>query len=63
MYLGMALLLIGLSIYNGLIIGLIFVPLFIAYITFFQIKSEEVAMINIFGDDYRTYMQKVRRWI
>lgn len=63
MYLGMVIFLIGLSIYNGLIIGLIFVPLFIAYISFFQIKPEEAAMIKIFGDDYRTYMQKVRRWI
>ena len=63
MYLGMLLFLLGLSIYNGLIVGLIFLPLFVGYITFFQIIPEESAMIEIFGEDYKAYMKKVRRWI
>ena len=63
MYLGMLLFLLGLSIYNGLIVGLVFLPLFVGYITFFQIIPEESAMIEIFGEDYKTYMKKVRRWI
>ena len=63
MYLGMLLFLLGLSIYNGLIVGLVFLPLFIGYITFFQIIPEENAMIKIFGEDYKAYMKKVRRWI
>ena len=63
MYLGMLLFLLGLSIYNGLIVGLIFLPLFVGYITFFQIIPEERAMIKIFGEDYKAYMKKVRRWI
>ena len=63
MYLGMLLFLLGLSIYNGLIVGLVFLPLFVGYITFFQIIPEERAMIEIFGEDYKAYMKKVRRWI
>ena len=63
MYLGMLLFLFGLSIYNGLIVGFVFLPLFVGYITFFQIIPEESAMIEIFGEDYKAYMKKVRRWI
>ena len=63
MYLGMLLFLLGVSIYNGLIVGLVFLPLFVGYITFFQIIPEERAMIKIFGEDYKAYMKKVRRWI
>ena len=63
MYLGMLLFLLGLSIYNGLIVGLVILPLFVGYITFFQIIPEENAMIKIFGEDYKAYMKKVRRWI
>ena len=63
MYLGMLLFLLGLSIYNGLIVGLIFLPLFVGYITYFQIIPEENAMLEIFGDEFTLYMKKVRRWI
>ena len=63
MYLGMLLFLLGLSIYNGLIVGLVLLPLFVGYITFLQIIPEENAMIKIFGEDYKAYMKKVRRWI
>ena len=63
MYLGMLLFLLGLSIYNGLIVGLIFLPLFVGYITYFQIIPEENAMLEIFGEEFTVYMKKVRRWI
>ena len=63
MYLGMLLFLLGLSIYNGLIVGLVFLPLFVGYITFFQIIPEENAMLDIFGEEFKVYMKKVRRWI
>ena len=63
MYLGMLLFLLGLSIFNGLIVGLIFLPLFVGYITYFQIIPEENAMLEIFGEEFTLYMKKVRRWI
>jgi len=49
MYLGMALLLIGLSLKFNLIGGFIFTTLFILFITYFQIRPEEKAMHKIFG--------------
>jgi len=62
MYLGMLLLLFGLSVFKGLIVGFIFLPLFVLYITIFQIIPEEEAMLNLFGEDYKSYSNKVRRW-
>ena len=63
MYLGMLLLLFGLSVFKGLIAGFIFLPLFALYITIFQIIPEEEAMLNLFGEDYKSYSNKVRRWL
>ena len=63
MYLGMALILLGLSLKFNIIGGLIFTALFILYITSFQIKPEEKAMQKIFGEEFLSYKNKVRRWL
>ena len=63
MYLGMALILLGLSLKFNLIGGLIFTALFILFITNFQIKPEEKAMQKIFGEEFLSYKNKVRRWL
>ena len=63
MYLGMALILLGLSLKFNLIGGLIFTALFILFITNFQIKLEEKAMQKIFGEEFLSYKNKVRRWL
>ena len=63
MYLGMALMLLGLSLKFNLIGGLIFTALFILYITSFQIKPEERAMQKIFGEEFLSYKNRVRRWL
>ena len=63
MYLGMALILLGLSLKFNLIGGLIFTALFILFITNFQIKPEEKAMQKIFGEEFVNYKNKVRRWL
>lgn len=63
MYLGMALILLGGIIRIGnptTIIGLMF---FVWYLTQFQIKPEEDALVDLFGDEYRDYCRRVRRWI
>ena len=44
-------------------LALLLVPVFIWYLTEFQIKPEERALTALFGDDYRAYCQKVRRWL
>lgn len=63
MYLGMVIILLGVSIYNGVYIGVIILPCFIFYITEFQIKPEEKAMEEIFAGDYTDYLKRVRRWL
>ena len=63
MYLGMLLILLGWTLYQGHPAGLLPLAGFIAYITVFQIKPEERAMISLFGQDYKDYMTKVRRWL
>ncbi len=63
MYLGMLFILTGFVIFKGHAGG--FLPLagFVAFITVFQIKPEEEAMIAKFGEAYKDYMTKVRRWL
>ena len=63
MYLGMVIILLGVSIYNGVYIGIIILPCFIFYITELQIKPEEEAMVEIFAGDYTDYLKRVRRWL
>lgn len=63
MYLGMALALIGYGIYlaNGAVF--LMIPVFVLYMSRFQIVPEERAMLEKFGDDYQAYIARVRRWI
>ncbi len=63
MYLGMAILLVGWGIWLGNAASIALVLLFTGFITRFQIKPEEAALSDSFGDDYRAYCAKVRRWI
>ncbi|MEW6982627.1 isoprenylcysteine carboxylmethyltransferase family protein [Colwelliaceae bacterium 6471] len=63
MYLGMLLLLVALSLYLGNFIAFLVLPVFVWYITKYQIKPEEKALQRLFGSEYQTYMDNVRRWI
>ena len=63
MYLGLLLVLIGISIILNPIGGLFLIPLFILYLNIFQIIPEENAMINLFKDEFLEYKENVRRWI
>ena len=64
MYLGLASILLASCFYFSSLLGIIvYVPLFIFYITVFQIIPEEESMKTIFNDDYLDYCSKVRRWI
>ena len=63
MYLGLLLILFGISISQNLIGGLLIVPSFILYINHFQIIPEESAMLDLFKDDFLKYKENVRRWI
>lgn len=63
MYLGMLLMLIGFCYFLSALSSFIMVPLFVFYITAFQIKPEEVMLEAKFGDVYSHYKQSVRRWL
>lgn len=63
MYLGMLILLTAYVLKTGNPINLIPVMAFVWSMTEFQIKPEEEALKEIFGEDYQTYLSETRRWI
>ena len=63
MYLGLAFVLLGWAIYLANLAALLLVPAFVAYMTRFQVKPEERALLEKFGSNFAEYMAVVRRWI
>jgi protein-S-isoprenylcysteine O-methyltransferase Ste14 len=63
MYLGLAATLFGLAIFFGSIVMLLAPAVFFAVIDRMVIPREEETMERLFGQDYRDYMYRVRRWI
>ncbi len=63
MYLGMLLFLIGPALQFNPVGGIPMAFLFALYMNAFQIPPEESALSEIFGEEYREYAKKVRRWI
>ena len=63
MYLGLAVLLSGWGVWLGNFLALTLIGFFVWYITEFQIKPEEAALREKFGEDYDAYCVRVRRWI
>ena len=63
MYLGLLLLLSAWALYHGNFLGFVVLPVFVYYITVFQIMPEELVMQQRFTDQYSAYKAKVRRWL
>lgn len=63
MYLGLLLLLMAWGFYLQNMAVFVVLPLFVLYINRFQIMPEERMMLKLFGADFITYTQQVRRWI
>ncbi len=63
MYLGMVLVLVGFAIALGSITPFLLIPEFIVVIHLLFIVNEEKQLHDTFGDDYRDYQTRVRRWI
>lgn len=63
MYLGMTLILLGGALKLGTIGALLPVPLFPLVIQNRFIIPEERFLEETFGDEYRAYCQRVRRWL
>ncbi|MFN0263095.1 methyltransferase family protein [Tepidamorphus sp. 3E244] len=62
-YLGFALILFGVALWLGTLPGLLAVPAFMWAVTSFVILDEEAMLEREFGDAYRDYKSRVRRWI
>lgn len=62
MYLAFAGVLLAQTIYLGWPVGVLWVVVFVVYLTEWQIKPEEAALIERFGEVYCAYLKKVRRW-
>lgn len=63
MYLGMVIALSGLFILLGSIAPFVIIPIFIWLMEKKFISMEEKALEETFGEAYRQYKRKVRRWI
>ena len=63
MYLGLALCLAGLALWLGTTTPLLVIPLFVLVITLGFIRREERRLEERFGEPYRHYRARVRRWI
>lgn len=62
MYVGIAFVLIGWFVAVGSLSAIAGLPLFVWYITRFQIVPEERALSAKFGAEYTDYLKGVRRW-
>ncbi|NYZ67489.1 isoprenylcysteine carboxylmethyltransferase family protein [Endozoicomonas sp. SM1973] len=63
MYVGFAILLMGWSVLLSNVYSLLLVFGFICYLNRYQIKAEEQALENLFGEKYLTYKKRVSRWL
>ena len=64
MYLGLTLILLAACFYFNSFLGIIiYFPLFVCYITIFQILPEEDALKKLYNEEYMKYCSNVRRWI
>jgi protein-S-isoprenylcysteine O-methyltransferase Ste14 len=63
MYLSLLLYLLAWSVYLSTWLAVLFVPVFVVYITEFQIKPEERTLSSLFGAEYASYKERVRRWL
>jgi protein-S-isoprenylcysteine O-methyltransferase Ste14 len=63
MYLGWALTLFAWALYLGNLLALTALPMFVWYITRFQIAPEERILLSLFGSEFVSYTAKVRRWV
>jgi len=63
MYLGMALLLLGLAMLLGTATPFVWVPVFILIVELRYIPVEERMLADTFGPDWDRYKKRTRRWL
>jgi protein-S-isoprenylcysteine O-methyltransferase Ste14 len=63
MYVGLLLTLLAWAVFLANPFALLWVVLFVLYITRFQITPEERVLVSLFGAEYEAYKGRVRRWV
>ena len=63
MYAGLLFILAGWALWLGSLTSVVVIALFVLAITELQIKPEEKALRELFGEDYEQYCRQVRRWV
>lgn len=63
MYVSLVMYLLAWAVYLSSWLALAFLPVFVLYISRFQIRPEERALESLFGEAYTAYKQKVPRWL
>lgn len=63
MYIGMFILILGLSLFSTNVIALVLPIIFLILVRFIFIIKEEQIMLDTFGEEYFEYKRTVRRWI
>ena len=62
-YLGILLALAGWAVYVSNAAAALLLPVFVAYLTRYQIRPEERVLLAKFGSPFEQYLSRVRRWI
>lgn len=62
MYVGMLLILMAWAVWLASLTNVLAIILWVQTITYLQIKPEEEALSQLFGEQYLEYCQRVRRW-
>lgn len=62
-YLGDLLVLLAYALWLGQPFNLLWLVAFVALLNRFQIRAEEAALSECFGEAYRQYCQRTRRWL
>jgi protein-S-isoprenylcysteine O-methyltransferase Ste14 len=63
MYMALACLYVGLALWFDVFWALVLLPLVLAAIQYYVIVREEEYLESKFGDEYRQYKARVRRWL
>lgn len=63
MYVGFGFFLLAAVLFLGSLASLLVVPIYVVYMTRFQIKPEERVLLAKFGAPYGEYLAAVRRWL
>lgn len=63
LYLGLALFLLGAAVWFGSVTPFLAIPAFVAAVNASFIRPEEAKLAAAFGETYRDYCGRVRRWL